>query len=138
MLHTGTFLVMTPIEAPEGGLNAAVAAELRAERAAQNLTVQQLAERSDVPYPSVRRYLAAERHIDVSVLHALATALGATSGELISAAEERLSRGGRPSVIRTDSDANRSDRDRSLDHLRGLPSAAAPERKDTGQGDDHA
>ncbi len=129
---------MTPIEAPEGGLNAAVAAELRAERAAQNLTVQQLAERSEVPYPSLRRYLAAERHIDVSVLHALANALGTTSGELISAAEERMRRGARPTVIRTDFGANQSEGAPNLDHLRGLPSAAAPVRKDKGEGDDDA
>jgi transcriptional regulator with XRE-family HTH domain len=83
---------MTPIEAPEAGLNAAVAAELRAERAAQNLTVQQLSELADVPYASLRRYLAAERYIDVAVLHALATALKTSSTALIASAEERLSR----------------------------------------------
>jgi transcriptional regulator with XRE-family HTH domain len=129
---------MTPIEAPEAGLNAAVAAELRAERAAQNLTVQQLADRADVPYASLRRYLAAERYIDVAVLHALAVALHTTPAALVAAAEERLSRRGGGVVIPADF-GDSSDAAPSLkEKLEGLPSAAAPKRRDTGQGDDDA
>lgn len=128
---------MTPIEAPEAGLNAAVAAELRAERAAQNLTVQQLAARADVPYASLRRYLAAERYIDVAVLHALAGALGTSSASLVAAAEDRLRRAGGANVIQG-AFGNSSEETSSLDHLRDQPSAAAPKRRDTGEGDDHA
>jgi transcriptional regulator with XRE-family HTH domain len=128
---------MTPIEGPEAGLNAAVAAELRAERAAQNLTVQQLAEKSEVPYATLRRYLAAERHIDVATIAALAEALDTTAVELVMAATERLQRGSGANVIAGDF-GNSSDDASNLDHLRGLPSAAAPKRRDTGQGDDDA
>jgi transcriptional regulator with XRE-family HTH domain len=93
---------MTPIEGPDAGLNAAVAAELRAERAAQNLTVQELAERSAVPYASLRRYLAAERHIDVATLETLAKALGTSTPDLVWAATERLNRGAGGIVIEAD------------------------------------
>jgi transcriptional regulator with XRE-family HTH domain len=128
---------MTPIESPETGLNAAVAAELRAERAAQNLTVQQLAARADVPYASLRRYLAAERYIDVAVLHALAGALGTSSASLIASAEDRLNRAGGANVIQG-AFGKASDETPSLDHLKGQPRAAAPKRRDTGEGDDDA
>jgi len=128
---------MTPIEGPDGGLNAAVAAELRAERAAQSLTVQQLSERADVPYASLRRYLAAERHIDVSTLDALAKALGTTPVDLVMAAAERLSRAATGNVVDI-RDRKSSDEPSSLEHLKGLPSAAAPKRRDTGEGDDDA
>lgn len=122
---------MTPIEGPEGGLNAAVAAELRAERAAQNLTVQELAEISDVPYASLRRYLAAERHIDVTVLAALAKALGTTPPDLVFAATERMNRGG----IVIEFPTKPSDDASNVD-LAAEPSAAEPERRDDRDGDD--
>lgn len=74
------------------GLNGAVAAELRAEKAAQNLTNQDLAERSGIPVVSVQRYLAPKRAIDVEVLEQLAEALGKTATEIVIAAEQRLGR----------------------------------------------
>lgn len=76
---------------PSTGLNAAVAAELRAEQGRQKITVPALAEIADVPYGSLRRYLNADRHIDVAVLDALASALGLTATDVIRAAQERLS-----------------------------------------------
>jgi transcriptional regulator with XRE-family HTH domain len=88
LLHMGTFLYMTPpIPAPTSGLNAAVAAELRAAAGRQKMTVPALAERAGIPYGSLRRYLNAERHIDVSVLHQLTTALGVSVSDLIEMAE---------------------------------------------------
>lgn len=83
---------MAPVEPAHEGLNAAVAAELRGERAAQNLTVQELAARSEVPYASLRRYLSGERDIDVAVLAALAAALGTTPARIVVAAEDRMGR----------------------------------------------
>lgn len=127
---------MTPIEAPEDGLNAAVAAELRAERAAQNLTVKQLADIADVPYASLRRYLAAERYIDVAVLHALASALETSSAALVAAAEDRLNRRGGAVVIEG-SFGKSSDAASTVD-LAAEPSAAEPERRDDGDGDGDA
>lgn len=94
MLRTGTFSDMTPpLPGPAEGLNGAVAAELRAERAAQNMTLQQLAEAADVPFPSLRRYLAGERHIDVSVLEAVAAALSLDAFEIVRRAGARAAVG---------------------------------------------
>ena len=123
---------MTPIEGPDEGLNAAVAAELRAERAAQNLTVQELATQSEVPYASLRRYLGAERDIHVSVLAALAEALGTTASELVAAAAVRMSRGG---VVIEGDFGKRSEVVSNVD-LAAEPSAAEPERRDDRSGDD--
>lgn len=78
-----------PIPGPGEGLNAAVAAEIRAELARQRLSVQRLAEMSDVAYGTLRRYLAAERHIDVATLDAIASALGASPIALVQAAMAR-------------------------------------------------
>ena len=72
-----------PVSEPSEGLNAAVAAQLRAERAAQNVTVKQLADLSGVSFSSLRRYLAADRQIDVSVLAALAEALNTTALDVV-------------------------------------------------------
>lgn len=74
------------------GLNGAVAAELRAEKAAQNLTNQDIADSSGIPVVSVQRYLAPTREIDVTVLGRLAVALGKTAAEVVEAAEVRLAR----------------------------------------------
>jgi transcriptional regulator with XRE-family HTH domain len=83
MLHVGTFVGMTPVEPPSQGLNAAVAARLQAERAALGLTVEQLARLSDVPYASLRRYLKAERDIDVATLGALCEVLRISPDALV-------------------------------------------------------
>lgn len=83
---------MTPVPGPNVGLNAAVAAELRAERAAQRVTLQELADESSVPLMSVRRYLNADRHIDIATLNALAIALGTTAVEVVESAQVRMAR----------------------------------------------
>lgn len=81
-----------PLPRPDQGLNAAVAAELRAEKAAQGRTNEWLAEQSGLNKGSVRRYLAAERHIDVATLDAMATSLGSTPMMIVEAAQQRLAR----------------------------------------------
>lgn len=77
---------------PASGMNAAVAAELRAEKAALGLTNQDLADRSGIPVVSVQRYLAPSRNIDIEILGALCDALGVSLTEIARAAEARLSR----------------------------------------------
>lgn len=128
----GYIHAMSPVEPPEAGLNAAVAAELRAERAAQDLTVQELADMAGIPFGSLRRYLAAERNIDVATLAALAAALGTTSGEIVAAAEERMARRGRPVVIEGRFGTSDPAPTVSDEELAGYPSAAEPERRDDG------
>ncbi len=75
---------------PGEGLNAAVAAELRAELARKRINTRELAERSEVAYGSLRRYLAAERDINVVVLAAVCEALGVSVEDLVSAASHRV------------------------------------------------
>lgn len=71
------------------GINGAIAAELRAERAARRMSNRDLADRSGVSKVSVQRYLAPTRTIPVDVLDVLATALGSSIGEIVTRAEER-------------------------------------------------
>lgn len=71
------------------GLNAAVAAELRAEKAARALTNGDISAKSDFPEVSVQRYLAAKRAIDVHVLDILARALGTDAPTILERASRR-------------------------------------------------
>ena len=84
---------MSPIEKdPSVGINAAVAAELRAERGAQKITVEALAQRSGVPKRTLLRLLNAERGIAMEPLTAIAGALNVPVSLVVSRAEERLER----------------------------------------------
>lgn len=92
---------MTPVEKdPSAGMNGAVAAVLRAELAvrprAQRLTYKQLSEISGVSLPSMQRYLAAGRHIDVATLDAICEALELDPAWVIQQAAERLANHHRP------------------------------------------
>lgn len=80
-----------PVERDPGdGFNAAVAAELRAERAAVRMTNKDIAEASGVSLPSVSRYMTAQRRIDVAVLYDIAIAMGTTPVEIFTRAQIRL------------------------------------------------
>lgn len=83
-----------PVPGPKEGLNAAVAAQIRAEAAAANLTDKALAAKADVNYASLRRWLGKdsgnERHIDVAVLGSLADALGVPPAEIVQRAQARM------------------------------------------------
>ena len=70
---------------------AAVAAQIRAERGARNMTIHELAERSGITEQSLQRYLAEKRPITVTVLYQICTGLGIDLDELIRRAESRLS-----------------------------------------------
>lgn len=80
-----------PVERDPGeGYNAAVAAELRAERAAVRMTNKEIAEASGVSLPSVSRYLTAQRRIDVAALYDITVALKTTPVEILTRAQIRL------------------------------------------------
>ena len=81
---------MSPIEKdPSAGFNAAVAVELRAERAARQITIDELAARSDVPKRTLIRLLNAERAVNVEHLHAIAHALGCSARDIMARAQQR-------------------------------------------------
>lgn len=77
---------------PAGGLNGAVAAVLRGERAANNMKLEDLATHSGIPERSLQRYLAAERPINIPVLYALTRALSTTAAAVVAAGEVRMGR----------------------------------------------
>ena len=115
---------------PSEGLNAAVAAELRAAQGRLKMAVKALAEAADIPYGTLRRYLAAERYIDVAVLEQLATALGTTAADLVREAQLRTAGATihpfpSPAASPSDLPPTVTDED-----LIGLPSVAEPERED--------
>ncbi len=86
---------MSPVEKdPSAGINAAVAAELRAERGAQKVTVDALG--SGVPKRTLLRLLNAERGIALGPLAAIAEALDVPVSLVVSRAEERLGREASP------------------------------------------
>lgn len=73
-------------------LNDAMAAEIRAQRAAMNWTQKQLAERSGVKYETVKNVLGGVHNINVVVVEGMANAFGMTAQELMHFAELRLAR----------------------------------------------
>lgn len=66
-----------------------LAATLRAERAANRMTVAALAAASGMAERTVIRHLAGERPVTVGQLDAYARALGTTGSRLMAAAEQR-------------------------------------------------
>lgn len=75
------------------GLNGAVAAELRAQRARIEITQEEVSARSGVPLVTVQRMLAAKRPIDVAMLDKLARALETDAASVLGAAAIALMRG---------------------------------------------
>lgn len=65
----------------------AVAEQLRMQAARQRMSLRDLAARSGVPYPTVRKSLSGERMIDVEELFKLTAALGVKPHILMAAAE---------------------------------------------------
>jgi transcriptional regulator with XRE-family HTH domain len=131
---------------PAEGLNAALAATLRAERGATSMTVDQLAAKSGIPKRTLLRLLQAERHINTDHLYALAVAFELEPADLIQMAQRRLAR---LAKIDADQDAadelarKRAERNQSEvpdmvtdEELIGQPSVAAPEPKNDVEGDE--
>lgn len=77
---------------PTKGLNAAVAAELRAERKAQEVTFDDLVERVSLSRATTWRLLNAERLITIEALVELAGALGVSVLDIVERAEKRLAK----------------------------------------------
>ena len=84
--------VMSSHRDPGVGLNAAVAAELRAERVALGMTLDALASASGISKVSVQRYLRPTRYIDMETLDLLAGAMGVHPETIMDRAVERLGR----------------------------------------------
>jgi transcriptional regulator with XRE-family HTH domain len=70
-------------------IGAALAAALRAERAAKQMTIVDLADAAGVAERSAIRHLNGQRDITVSVLDRYATALGVRGSDLMREAERR-------------------------------------------------
>ena len=78
---------------PSEGLNAAVAAELRRERAAQQVTIDILVERTGLSRSTILNTLNAKRLLGVEAVAAIAQALGVSVTVIFSRAETRLTMG---------------------------------------------
>jgi transcriptional regulator with XRE-family HTH domain len=83
---------------------AAVAATLRAERAAARMTTQRLAELSGVSRATIVRLETGSRHGDLDQFYKIAAALGMTGSELLRKAEDRQQSGEPPSNARAVAD----------------------------------
>lgn len=79
---------------PQSPINHALAAEIRAERAAAGLTQQQLATASGINYETLRLVLTGERPINITQIVALATVFSITPADLVHRATRRLERTG--------------------------------------------
>ena len=75
-------------------LGEAVAAVLRGERAAQRITFDELAVRSDLDKSTVLRMLNNQRDMKMAQFSALCGALGVSSVDVMAAAEDRVKRAG--------------------------------------------
>lgn len=70
-------------------LSEALAATVRAERAARNMTQQQMADAAGMTFVSIRRYLRGEREINTAALWSIAKAFGVRPSYLMQQAEMR-------------------------------------------------
>lgn len=77
---------------PAKGLNAAVAAELRAERVAQEVTFDALTERVSLSKSTLLLLFNARRLISIEALVEIADALGVSVLEIVERAERRLAK----------------------------------------------
>ncbi|WP_082628257.1 helix-turn-helix domain-containing protein [Actinobaculum massiliense] len=78
---------------PQSGLNGAVAAELRAEKAIQQTTFDDLAHQTGISKRTLIRILNADRIITTAYLESLCTALGITPIDIIARATKRMGSG---------------------------------------------
>lgn len=88
-----TLIHMAPLERdPAAGMNGAVAAVLRGERAASGVTLEELSGMTEIPVVSLQRYLKAKRHLDVDIVWNIALALDLEPTDVFSQAKVRLER----------------------------------------------
>ena len=92
--------VVTPLEKdPEKGLNGAIAAELRAERSAQRITFDALADLTKISKRTLLRVFGGERHITSAYLETICEELGLPMSVIVKRAERRLDHVDTPGVI---------------------------------------
>lgn len=87
------FMVMKKPRPALSPLSLAFAAQMRAERAAADLTQTQLASKAGMGRTTLIRIEAGERDMDTTQLAGLCNALGLSLVEFVSRAEERLAAG---------------------------------------------
>lgn len=86
------------------GLNGAVARTLNGERAAAKVSYDELAKRSGVSKRTLLRVLSTmERDLDLPVIEKVARALGLTTLDVFTLAEQRMERDARADQPRDDS-----------------------------------
>lgn len=78
---------------PRTELSVAVSTTIRAERAAQKLTQEEVWTRAEMPRATFIRIESGEREPNLTQTAALASALGMTVSELVHRAEQRLAEG---------------------------------------------
>lgn len=71
-------------------IQAAIAEQLRAERAIKGIILEDLAKASGVSKVTLHRYIHAQRDIPLTTLAEICRALGVPLGEIIRRADERL------------------------------------------------
>lgn len=72
------------------GITGAVAAQLRAERAASGLTLDDLVAATDMSKSSIQRYLRGDRIVDVEDLALFSRAFGVSMTTILDRAQERM------------------------------------------------
>jgi transcriptional regulator with XRE-family HTH domain len=102
------------VENDKSPLNLALASELRYERNAAGLTIDKLAEASDITRPTLLRVLAGKRDINVTQLAKLGVALNVTPEELMRRAVTRM---GGMAVLMSEAPANNVHVLKSVDTL---------------------
>lgn len=84
---------LSRVETKDSPINRAMAAEIKAERVAQDLTIKDLAKASGVPEGTLNRMTSKDiRDINITQMALIAEALGMTLVELVSRAEARAAR----------------------------------------------
>lgn len=68
----------------------AVATELRAERAVQQITLNELAERTEINKGTLHKYLSGQRVLPISTLYAICEGLGVDALEIGARAQKRM------------------------------------------------
>lgn len=81
-----------------GPWEAAVVAQIAAERATRRMSVNELAKRVGIHPGSMPRYMSGERHLTLGMVERFALALDIDLATLLSRADERQSKVGRPKL----------------------------------------
>lgn len=84
---------LTRVETKDSAINRAMAAEIKAERVAQDMTIKDLAKASGVPEGTLNRMTSKDiRDINITQMALIAEALGMSLADLVTRAEARAER----------------------------------------------